>query len=91
MTAEKFTTRHFQQNISVLALTPRDPGVEVDVRVKINCRGNGGSAALPEDHWVVIDSIFPLRKESLIVTSATPITDVEEREVRQRLRDWLGL
>ncbi|MEM9528269.1 MAG: hypothetical protein AAGA31_16775 [Bacteroidota bacterium] len=83
--------RHYQETVSVLLLSPTPRAVESDIRVKIHCKGSGGTAHLPADHYVAIDSVFPLQKEQLILASGTEIHEREKEEIKTKLTVWLGL
>jgi len=43
------------------------------------------------DYYVLVDSIFPLQKQQLILTSGMEISAVEKREVQQKVSAWLAL
>lgn len=88
---EYLSNRHFQKIVTVLALSPTPPPVELDIRVKIQSKGSGGTAYLPGDHWVVVEGLLPVAKLDLIETSGTPISVHEEEEVKGKLMNWLAI
>ncbi len=88
---EYLSNRHFQQIVTVLALSPTPQPVELDLRVKIECRGSGGTALLPGDHWVVVEGLIPVAKRDIIEISGTPISVQEIAEVKRKLSGWLAI
>jgi hypothetical protein len=88
---EFYSNRHFQQIVTVLALSPTPPPVELDIRVQIQSRSSGGTALLPGDHWVVVEGLIPVAKLDLIETSGTPISVREGEEVCEKLKKWLAI
>lgn len=91
ITHEDFLYRHYQDIVSVLLLSPTPRATESDIRVKICCKGNGGTAHLPADHYVAVDSIFPLEKGNLILASGSEIHEREKEEIKAKVAVWLGL
>lgn len=88
---EFYSNRHFQQIVTVLALSPTPPPVELDIRVHLQSRSSGGTALLPGDHWVVVEGLIPVAKLDLMETSGTPISVKEEEEVCEKLKSWLAI
>lgn len=91
VTAEEFARRHRQETVSVLLLSPTPRDSDSEIRVQINSRNNGGTADLPGDHWVAIDSLTFMPKGNMFVTSGTEISEIEKGEVRRKLAKWLAL
>ena len=83
--------RHHQRTVSVLPLSAIDRRVETEIRVKVLCRREGGSAELDATHYVAIDGALPMEKRNLILASATEILEVEKREVLRKLGMYLGI
>ncbi len=54
-------------------------------------KGTGGSVRLTRRMYVAIDAIQSISTAAFLPTHLGRITPVEEREVREKLTDWLGL
>lgn len=91
ITADEFLYRRHQQVVSVLLLSPTPREAESEIRVKINCRSNGGTANLKHDAWVILDQILPMPKSNLMLVSGKEVAEVEKRELEEKLKNWLGL
>jgi len=91
VTDEEFAYRHRQQTVTVLLLSPTPRDTDSEIRVRIQSKSSGGTAVLPGDHWVAIDSMTFLPKANMFVTSGTEISEVEKGEVRRKMADWLAL
>lgn len=91
VTNNEYVNRREHKVVSVLPLRNRVRDVESPISVKIQSIGNGGTARLPGDHFIAIDSLLPLPATRLMETSGTPISPLERQEVTRKLRDWLDL
>ena len=91
LTNADIANRHHQRTVSVLPLSPIDRRVETDIRVKVCCPRDGGSANLSCNHFVAIDGMLPMQKSNLMLASATEILEVEKREVLAKLGRYLRI
>ena len=91
ITADEFLYRRHQQMVSVLLLSPTPREAESEIRLKISCRSNGGTANLRCDCYAMIDSIVPMPKSNLKLVSGQEIAEPEKGELEEKLKNWLGL
>jgi hypothetical protein len=91
VTNEEFAHRHRQQTVTVLLLSPTPRETDSEIRVQIQSKSNGGTATLPGDHWVAVDSLTFMPKANMFVTSGTEISELEKGMVRKKLANWLAL
>lgn len=90
VTRTSIANRPQQVTVSVLPLSPTDRKVESEIRVKIHCREERGSAELDCSHFCAIDGMLPMLKSDLILASGTDILDEEKREIGRKLAAYLG-
>lgn len=90
ITRASIANRPHQLTVSVLPLSSVDRKAESEIRVKIHCRSERGSAELDCNHFCAIDGMLPVLKADLILASGTPILAEEKREIGRKLASYLG-
>ena len=84
--------RYSTNNVSFVPLIVAGPYADHDpFRVPIQPAARGGSARLTSRLYAAIDALQTINKAAFLPTGLGRITPTEEREVRDKLADWLGL
>ena len=91
ITSDKFVSRPEHKIVSVLLLSDRQRNDVSYIRVHIRNITSGGAAHMAMDYYGAVDNILPMPKSNLMVTSCKPITVFEEKDVKEKLREWLDL
>lgn len=91
ITDSEFLRRAHHDTVTVLPMSPLNRRADSEIRVRIHCRANKGTAVLDCDHWVAIDGLMPMDKGHLIVQSGTEIHELEKKAIRAGLKNYLGL